>query len=226
VYVETTRRLLGRAGAVELAPDLWRWTAYHPEWKEDVGCLAYTDGSAIVLIDPMAPPEQAAARRFWKALDGAVRERVGPVHVVITVRWHERHAPEIVERYASSPGCELWAPAGAVPHLSRIPDHAFVANDGLPAGIVAFDTLRSDEVVLWLPTVKALATGDVLLGGKRKPLRVCPQSWLPRGIERAKLAASVRPLLELPVQLILPAHGAPIQADAYAVLERALADAA
>lgn len=215
-----------RLGASQLAPGLWRWTAYHPEWKDDVGCIAYTDGAELVLIDPLAPLNGAAGRRFWKGLDEEVRRRRTPVRVIVTVRWHERHAPEVVDRYASSPGAELWAPTGAVPLLSRTPDHAFRASDRLPAGIVAFDTLRSDEVVLWLPAVKTIVSGDVLLGGKRKPLRVCPQSWLPTGVKRAELAASLAPLLELPVELILPAHGEPIRADAADVLERALGDAA
>jgi len=215
-----------RLGASQLAPGLWRWTAYHPEWRDEVGCLAYTNVAELVLIDPLAPVDHAAGRRFWKGLDQEVRRRKAPVHTVITVRWHERHAPEVVDRYASSPGAELWAPAGAASRLSRLPDHAFVAGDRLPAGIVAFDTLRSDEVVLWLPAANAVVSGDVLLGGKRKPLRVCPQSWLPPDVKRAELAAALAPLLELPVELILPAHGEPITADAAAVLERALADAA
>ena len=96
----------------------------------------------------------------------------------------------------------------------------------MPAGIVASETLRTDEVVLWLPAAKTLVAGDVLLGGKRKPLRFCPQSWLPGDVKRAELASSLTPLLKLPVELIVPAHGDPVRADAAAVLERALADAA
>ena len=212
-------------GADQLAPGLQRWVVYHPEWKQDVGCLAYADGSELVLIDPMLPPEPEAAERFLAALDQGVHGRNAPLHVLVTVHWHERHAPEIVERYTAAPGAELWAPALAVPRLSRTPEHAFTPADRLPAGIVAFETLRSDEVVLWLPRAKAVVAGDVLLGGKRKPLRVCPQSWLPGDVARKELAASLRPLLELPVELVVPAHGEPIRDNARTILEQALADA-
>ena len=213
-------------GAEQLAPGLTRWVVYHPEWKQDVGCVKYTDGTELVLIDPMLPAEPAAARRFRTALDREVRATPGPLHVLVTVHWHERHAPEIVKRYAGAHGAELWAPALAVPRLSYAPEHPFAAGDRLPAGVVAFETLRGDEVVLWLPGAKAIVAGDVLLGGKRKPLRVCPQSWLPRGVPRKKLASSLASLAELPVELVVPAHGDPIRENAHAVLEKAIADAA
>lgn len=211
---------------IQLVPGVWRWTAYHLEWKSEVSSFAYSDGTELVLIDPLLPADRSGRRRFWKTLDTEVRGRATPIHVVLTIHWHERHAPEIAARYASSPGAALWVPSGAASQLSWPPDHAFVVGDRLPAGIVAFDTLRDDEVVLWLPAANAIVCGDVLLGGKRKPLRVCPQSWLPPEVKRAELADSLASLLELPVELILPAHGEPIQADAAAVLERALADAA
>jgi glyoxylase-like metal-dependent hydrolase (beta-lactamase superfamily II) len=217
--------MLASAGAVELGPGLWRWTAYYPDWKADVGCLAYSDGREFVLIDPLAPHGRTAASRFWRALDDEVRERGTTVNVLLTVRWHERHAPRVVERYARSQGgAKLWAPAGAVPYLSGQPDVPFEPGDRLPAGIVAHDALRVDEVVLWLPRPRALVAGDVLLGGKRKPLRVCPQGWLPRGVRRAEVAAALAPLVDIPLELVVPAHGEPIRSDARAVLEQALAD--
>lgn len=218
--------MLADIGAEGLGPGLWRWTAYHPDWKADVGCLVYEDAGELVLIDPLAPLERRSVRRFWSALDEEVQSRVTPVHVLLTVFWHERHAPEVVARYARRPGAELWAPAGAVARLTRAPDHAFAATDPLPAGIVALPTARGDEVVLWLPPARAVVAGDVLLGGKRKPLRVCPQSWLPRGVTRAALAASLTPLLDLPVETVVPAHGAPLADGARQALATALAEAA
>ena len=64
----------------------------------------------------------------------------------------------------------------------------------------AFAGGRDDEVVLWFPTQRALVSGDVLLGGVRKPYRVCPQSWLPDDVSRADVARTLEPLLELPVE--------------------------
>src|SRR5438128_1127857 len=57
-----------------IASGLWRWTAFHPEWKEDVGCVYYASSEAVVLIDPLVPQE--AEERFWNALDRDV-ERAG-----------------------------------------------------------------------------------------------------------------------------------------------------
>ena len=213
-------------GADELTPGLWRWSAYHPEWRQDVGCVAYTTGSTLALIDPMLPAEQAEARRFLRALDREVRAGSGSLHVLVTIHWHKRHAAEIVDRYAAKPGVELWGPSGATTKLELRDNRKLNRVRRPPAGIVAFETRRGEEVVLWLPRVKTLVAGDALLGGKRKPLRVCPQSWLPRGVTRAAVAKSLRPLTRLPVKLILPAHGEPIRDDAREVLAAALADAA
>jgi glyoxylase-like metal-dependent hydrolase (beta-lactamase superfamily II) len=212
-------------GAEELAPGLWRWTAYHPEWRQDVGCIAYGSGADLVLIDPMLPAEDADARRFLRALDREVRNRTRPVHVLVTIRWHKRHASEIVSRYDSRPGAELWGPSGATAKLALRGNRSADRARRLPAGVVAFETCRGEEVVLWLPRAKAVVAGDALLGGKRKPLRVCPQGWLPRGVTRSEVARSLQPLAKLPVELVLPTHGNPVRENAAEVLRQALADA-
>jgi glyoxylase-like metal-dependent hydrolase (beta-lactamase superfamily II) len=213
-------------GAEQLAPGLWRWSVHHPEWGHDVGCVAYATGSTLALIDPMLPPDDAARRRFLRALDREVRARPGPLHVLVTVHWHERHATAIVERYAAGPGAELWGPSHATAKLGLRANRLLDRVRRPPAGIVAYEAGRGDEVVLWLPRAKTLVAGDALLGGKRTPLRVCPQGWLPRGASRSSVARSLRPLTTLPVQLILPAHGEPVRENALHALEAALAAAA
>ncbi len=57
-------------------PGLWRWTAYHEEWKEDVGCVYVETEDGVVLIDPLVPPTDTA--KFWKALDRDVKRAKGP----------------------------------------------------------------------------------------------------------------------------------------------------
>jgi hypothetical protein len=89
----------------ELRPGLWRWTAYHEEWRKDVGCVYYEAPDAVVLIDPLVPPERAEAKRFWDALDRDVKRAGSPVHVLLTVFWHARSSRSIVERY----GARLWS---------------------------------------------------------------------------------------------------------------------
>src|SRR5207248_10381280 len=87
----------------ELAPGLWRWTGYHEEWKQDVGCLSVETSDGLVLIDPLVPPEDS--ERFLTALDRDVARLGGAVHVLITVYYHARSAGELIQRH----GGRLWA---------------------------------------------------------------------------------------------------------------------
>jgi hypothetical protein len=95
---------------------------------------------------------------------------------------------------------------------------AFRAGDELPGGIQAFQTARAAEVVYWLPKQRALAVGDVLLGS---PLRLCPESWLGKPTH-ADLRASLRPLLDLPVERVLVSHGEPVLSDGLSALAEVL----
>ncbi len=214
-------------GAEELAPGLWRWEAFHEEWQHDVACVALDTGTGagapIVLIDPLAPPSLREARRFWKALDAAARDR--PVAGVVTLHYHRRSAVAVVSRYRARAGAQLWAPLGSVTRLGVVVDRPFSPGDALPADIEAFASGRDDELVLWLPAHRAVVAGDVLLGGARKPLRVCPASWLPKGVSRSDVARSLAPLAKLPVGLVVPLHGPPVTSGAAAALATALDDA-
>jgi glyoxylase-like metal-dependent hydrolase (beta-lactamase superfamily II) len=187
--------------------------------------VAYATKTSLALIDPMLPAEEAEARRFSRALDREVRTRPGSLHILVTIHWHRRHAAEIVHRYGAR-GVQLWGPSGARAKLDLRDDRLLDRARRPPAGIVAFETRGGGEVVLWLPRVKTVVAGDALLGGKRKPLRVCPQSWLARGESRSHVAKSLRPLAALPVELVLPAHGEPVREDPRRALADALADAA
>jgi glyoxylase-like metal-dependent hydrolase (beta-lactamase superfamily II) len=64
---------------------------------------------------------------------------------------------------------------------------------------------------------RALVAGDALSGLIDED--ALQYKWLRRGVPRDQLVAPLQPLLELPVDVVLPAHGAP--ADR-AALERAL----
>ena len=76
------------------------------------------------------------------------------------------------------------------------------------------------EVLLWDPRSRALIVGDALLGDGEKGagLHTCPASWLPESTDLDDLRASLRPTLDLPVELILTSHGAPVLSDAAAQL--------
>jgi len=203
----------------ELAPGLWRWTAFHPEWKEDVGCVYYEAPDAVVLVDPLVPADDA--ERFWRDLDRDVEASGKPMHVLITVFWHVRSTREVAERY----GAQVWAPSrgrGAIERRAGAVSDVFRPGDELPGGVVPFATARAAEVVFWLPAHRAVVPGDVILGAGKGGLRLCPASWLPEKSSLAQLAESLRPLLDLPVERVLVSHGEPVLTGGRDALARML----
>ena len=192
----------------ELRSGLWWWTAYHDEWKDDVGCagLALPEGGAV-LIDPLIPEESWLERLH------------GDIHVLVTLYWHARSARLLAERL----GARVWASRrGAAALRRRAPvSNAFVPREELPGGVVPYAAARGSEVLFWLPAQRALFVGDALLW-RDSEVQLCPQSWLPRGRTQAELAESLRPLLELPVELLLISHCEVVSEDARGELERAL----
>jgi glyoxylase-like metal-dependent hydrolase (beta-lactamase superfamily II) len=197
----------------ELRPGLWRWTAFHPEWKDDVGSVAYESPDQLVLIDPLLEADDA--------LDGLIREIGKPVAVLVTVFWHTRNADVLTRRHRA----RVLAPgAGRAAVRRRAPAaEPFRPGDVLPGGVRAIATARANEVVYWIPERRAVVAGDVLLGAPGGGVRMCPRSWLPASVTLERLAASLRPLLELPVTRVLVSHGEPVLRNGRAALERALA---
>ena len=204
---------------LEIAPGLWRWTAHHEEWNEDVGCTFVNTEDGVVLIDPLVPTEDDA--RFWKALDRDVKRAKGRVHVFVTVFWHTRSAAAMRERYDA----RIWAPKSGKAAIARragVVTDPFAIGDELPGGIEACRTARAAEVVYWVPEHSALVPGDVLIGDGKGGAKMCPESWLPDSKTHRDLAASLRPLLDLPVRRILVSHGKPVVTGGGRALARAL----
>jgi hypothetical protein len=180
---------------VEVAPGLHRWTAWHDEWREDVGCVAIETGDGLVFVDPLAPPPELGA----------------PAHVLLTVYWHGRAA--------GVAGAEhVWASTRSAGPLRnreiRVTD-PFREGDDLPGGIQAIQTARVSEVLYRLPEHRAVVVGDVLLGAGAKPdatterLRLCPERWLGTATHE-DLREALRPLLDEPVESVLVSHGEPV----------------
>ena len=192
---------------MQVAPGLHRWTTRHPEWEEEVGSLALETDDGLVLIDPLDPP----------------RELLRPEHVLLTVFWHYRSTPDLKTKH-------VWASGRTVKALAN---RGVAVTDPigrgveLPGGVEAVETARHGELVYWLPAVKAVAVGDVLLGAGAKPratddpLRLCPERWLGNA-SHDDLRASLRPLLDLPVQRVLVSHGAPVLRAGRSALQRVL----
>jgi glyoxylase-like metal-dependent hydrolase (beta-lactamase superfamily II) len=197
----------------ELRPGLWWWEAEHPEWTEadaatedwgpNVSSYAIDDGERLLLIDPTVPPGPVAALADR-------RETV----IVLTCPWHARDARALTERFAAT----LYSPppdSGAGELASA---RAYAAGDRLPVGIQAFPGMEPNDLVLWVEHRRALVAGDTLIdrgGGFEFPL-----DWANKGVPAGEILAGLRPLLELPVELVLPSHGPPTDR---AALEHALA---
>lgn len=205
-----------------IAAGLWRWTAYYEEWRDEVGCVYYEAPDAVVLIDPLVPSVQSESARFWEALDRDVKRAGLPVHVYITVFWHARSAGEVVRRYDGRLHATSRARAAMERRTGVAPD-VFRPGEPLPGDIEALPSGRSTEVVYWIPEHGAIVPGDVLLGDDNGGLRLCPESWLPTGVDHAMLRTALKPLLDLPVTRVLVSHGEPVTEDAGARLADALA---
>jgi glyoxylase-like metal-dependent hydrolase (beta-lactamase superfamily II) len=194
----------------ELQQGLWWWEAVHPEWTDqhaatadwgpEVSSYAIDDGARLLLIDPTTPPSPVDEL-------AASRETV----IVLTCPWHARDAGKLVERS----GASLYAPLAG---------HVFGAGDRLPVGVEAFPGMEPNDLVLWIESRSALVTGDTLID--RGQGLEFPRDWASRGaiaergVPPEQILETLRPLLGLPVELVLPTHGLPTDR---AGLERALA---
>jgi glyoxylase-like metal-dependent hydrolase (beta-lactamase superfamily II) len=193
-------------------PGLHRWSAYHPDWKERVWSAAIVRDGELVLIDPQLEDEH------WPLLKDSAQERA--VHVLLTVHWHARSAQEVTDRL---PGTRTWAHSrdrAAVGRRVAVTD-SFRLGDALPGGLVAVEARPRTEVLFWDGQAGALLVGDALVmddGG----LRTCRASWLPSSTGLDELRATLRPLLELPIELVLASHGGPLVSGGRAELARAL----
>src|SRR4051794_28466020 len=196
----------------ELRPGLWRWTGSHPEWDHaeswgpTVGSVYAELDDAIVVVDPLVPPEDED--RFWAALDRDVERAGRPLHVLLTVHWHERSVAAVLDRYHA----RLWRPE---------------EKGDLPKGVRAETVHGSDwvEALFFLESHQALVAGDLLVG--RGGGVEVPVEWFPKDEQEwaaSELKAELRQrLADLPIELVLPSHGEAVLEDSGAALKRALA---
>ncbi len=216
----------------ELRKGLWHWKAPHPEWTpeerwpEVVSSYAIDDGERLLLVDPLAVPDDLLALAAERA----------PV-VVLTAPWHERDTRKLVEVL----GAPVFSPQrdSAADLIRKFgitaeqagdgsPDlrwllvegggvaHLYGAGDRLPFGIEAFLGRESNDLVLWVERLGAVLPGDTLVDfGEGFEIN----RYLRDGVTREDVLERLRPLLALPVELVLPSHGEPSDR---AALERAL----
>ncbi len=197
----------------ELRPGVWHWRSPHPDWDEEqwwpelVSSYAIETGGELLLFDPLGVPDE-------------LRERASAV--ILTAPYHERdarqlglpvHAPppdtwtDWVEKFGVDPdrvrGMEsedlAWLRAGEG-------EGHFHGPGSWPFDIQAYAGREDNDLVLWLPWINAIVTGDSLSDfGERLDIQLGGR----KHVTREDVVRRLRPLLDLPVQLVLPAHGMP-----------------
>ena len=184
----------------EIRPGLKRWARPHPEFDPAEGDLdeSYTDVASALFHgdDALVFIDPLVPDELWPALDAEVNESGKPVVVLTTIYFHERDRDDVARRYGGRIG-------------------------GNVAGVHAFSAERADEVAYWLERPRAVVFGDAVLGDQNGGLRITPWAASPEGLEKTRQALLA--LLELPVEVVLPAHGDPVLSNGREALARALA---
>ena len=204
----------------KLAPDLWRFTARHPEWHpkgfgDDVAGFALRDEEGLLLIDPLVSDAEDL-----EALDALAND--GPVTIFITIPYHVRSAAELAQRWddvevLSHPATQRKLPAGT-------PFQPIEAGQPLPHGAVAFGigSPRRQELPVYLPRARALAFGDAVVGADGG-LRVWLWADTRERWYEDRFRPTLEPLTQLDIDRVLVTHGPSVMRDGARELSKALA---
>ena len=124
----------------EVAPDLWRWTARHPDWHPsdafgaEVASYALVADDELLLVDPLLPDgddgDDSAVLERLDRLAGATKA----THILITIGYHVRSAEPLRARYAG----HIYGPESIAIRLSDTETFT-ILEPGVPgpAGAVA-----------------------------------------------------------------------------------------
>ena len=160
----------------EVRPGVWHWQSPHPDWDAEQWWPELVSSYAIEVGDDVVLFDRLA-------VPAELRERA--TAVVLTAPYHEREA--------------AWLRAG------EGEGHFYVPGPW-PFGMHAYAGREDNDVILWMPSISAIVTGDSLsdfgdgleihLGGRTN-------------VTRDDVVERLRPLLDLPIEHVLPGHGEP-----------------
>lgn len=189
----------------EISDGIWHWTAFRDTIGEEVS--SYWIEPAGIVVDPMVPPD--AGPDWWDDRD------VRPRQVVLTIGLHWRDSGEFAERF----GIPVRAPAAAA-HRFEGTDRrweSYEPGDDLAPGVTAVEVgaIAPDETALHIahgPGAVAIADGLIRdqAGG---PLSFVPDELMGDDAEAVKagLRESLRGLLSRDWDVLLLAHGEPVE---------------
>jgi glyoxylase-like metal-dependent hydrolase (beta-lactamase superfamily II) len=159
-----------------------------------VSSYAVDTGDGVLLFDPLDVPAELLERA---------------TAVVLTCPWHRRDAPQL--------GLPIHVPPPDPPDPDPVRGEVFRGGDTLPFGVRAFEGFEPNDLVLYVESRRVVVVGDTLID-RGSGLQVHP-GWPGPGVAVREVVDRLRPLLDLPVEFVLPTHADP--ADR-AALERAL----
>ncbi len=185
----------------ELVPQIFHWTAFHPDIEQDVHSYCVTGLGPTILIDPMVPPE---------GLEWFRRQPKKPEHIFLTNRLHYRGSDTFVEEFGATVWCHV---AGLHEFRSGQKVKGFEHGDELPGRVRALkvDALCPEETALLIPIGPgALAMGDAVIR-ENDHLEFVPDSLMgddPKAVKRG-LRSAFSAFLEHRFEHLLLAHGSP-----------------
>lgn len=194
---------------LETRPGVYYWQARHPDWEPNDGwdqivtSYALDDGKQLIVIDPLAAPEEL------ELLAGKRQ-----TSIVLTSPWHRRDTERLAERL----DVRVYAPPPDAGDPNPVKGTVYRAGDDLGLGIEAVRGLEESDLVLWIAGHGAVVAGDALID--RGEGLIFPLDWAARRGDPGELKQQLLALLERPVDVVLPTHGLPTDRDA---LARALA---
>jgi glyoxylase-like metal-dependent hydrolase (beta-lactamase superfamily II) len=194
---------------LETRPGVYFWQARHPDWEANEGweeivtSYALDDGEQLIVIDPLAAPQDIE-------LLAGKRE----TSIVLTCPWHARDAANLADRLDA----RIYLPPPDEGDPSPVDGTVYAAGDDIGLGIEAIRGLEDGDLVLWIAKHSAVVAGDTLID--RGEGLILPLDWAARHGDPEAIKQSLRLLLDYPVEVVLPTHGLPADRDA---LARALA---
>jgi glyoxylase-like metal-dependent hydrolase (beta-lactamase superfamily II) len=174
----------------EVATSIWHWQAPHPEWQPGqpwdrlVSSYAVDTGEAVLLFDPVDVPAELLERA---------------TAVVLTCPWHRRDAPAL--------GLPIFVPPPDPPDPDPVRGEIFRGGDTLPLGVRAFEAFEPNDLVLYVESRRAVVCGDTLID-RGNGLEVNP-AWPVEAVSAEEARERLRPLLDLPLEVVLPTHAEP-----------------
>jgi hypothetical protein len=218
-------------GMDEIAPDIWRWTARHPEWRtrvewgHEVASFALV-GDGLTLVDPLLPaPGTPARAKVDDALERLARD-ASRLDIMITIPYHARSAEELAARYRDALPTAVWGHRAVARRFTDPATRLHEIEPGRPVADVALalpiGKPRRFETPLYFADHRALAFGDVVIGFEGT-LRVWQQASTDPHWHDHVFLPTMRPLLDLDVERVLVTHGPAVLHDGRAALREAMA---